>query len=335
MTTDSTALQQRRALTFQDWLTVLRLAGVIVVRVLLVAAAVVILAKVRSGNGLPLQVVFTFAALGCIYFGLGSGFRVWAMYIVGFIAFAQLRSYTDNLGTPVQYSYVITVEKALFFGTLPNNWLQDAFYSFRRLGVLEAYTMFVYLSYFFTPHILAFTLWRLDFPAFKRYAIAFIITLYVGLIASGIAPTAPPWLASQEGMIPQVFQIIPDISGEVAPGAYGQAYEVAGANPVAAMPSLHAAIPFVMMFALWKYPLVRPLGVIYALSMAFAIVYLGEHYAVDGLAGLSTAAFGWWAGGAALRWWDARSPRPAPAEARHPEESPSPGVALEGEAQAS
>jgi len=48
-----------------------------------------------------------------------------------------------------------------------------------------------------------------------------------------------------------------------------------------------------MAFALWKYNWLRWFGVGYAISMLFAVVYLGEHYAVDGFAGLGVAAAAW------------------------------------------
>ena len=185
------------------------------------------------------------------------------------------------------------MEKALVLGPIPSLWLQERFYTFARLGPLEFYTITVYLSYFLLPHVLALALWKWDSRHFKTYAIALMVTLYVGLLASAILPTAPPWLAGQLGHIPPVYQVIPDISGEVTPGTYENAYEVAGANPVAAMPSLHSAVPFVMAIAVWKYRWARWLGAGYAVSMVFAVVYLGEHYAVDALAGWGVAAGAW------------------------------------------
>jgi membrane-associated phospholipid phosphatase len=56
---------------------------------------------------------------------------------------------------------------------------------------------------------------------------------------------------------------------------------------------LHSAVPFVMAIALWKYGPLRWLGAAYAVLMVFSVVYLGEHYAVDGFAGWGVAAAGW------------------------------------------
>jgi membrane-associated phospholipid phosphatase len=63
-------------------------------------------------------------------------------------------------------------------------------------------------------------------------------------------------------------------------------------NPVAAMPSLHAAIP--MMLALFFWTRVRwwlrVVLVVYVLAMGLTLVYAGEHYVIDVLVGWLYAA---------------------------------------------
>jgi membrane-associated phospholipid phosphatase len=261
-------------------------------------------------NADPLFHLFVLAfCFAAIYVSFGGGARVWGFYLAGFIFFAQLRSYADDTGLPVQFDYPIEMEQALFFGEIPTIWLQDRFYTYAQAGALEVYTMAVYLSYFFLPHVLAFCLWKWDRPRFNVYVVAFVITLWIGLLVSVLLPTAPPWLAAQEGRIDPVYQIVPDVFGGGDSGAYDRGYTVAGANDVAAMPSLHSAIPFVMMFALWKYRGLRWAGVVFALSMPFSVVYLGEHYFVDALGGLAAAVAGWLLGKQTVAWWQARNVR--------------------------
>jgi hypothetical protein len=178
--------------------------------------------------------------------------------------------------------------------------------------------MAIYLSYFIVPHIFAVALWKWDRGRFRVYAPAFLITLYIGLIVCALAPTAPPWMASEAGIIPKVYQIVPDITDHLAPGSYQAGENSAGTNAVAAMPSLHAGVPWLMAIALWQYRRLRWVGIWYAASMSFAIVYLGEHYFVDALAGLAAAAFAWLAARRALAWWDARKEDAVPAPASQP-----------------
>jgi membrane-associated phospholipid phosphatase len=294
MSSETAAYQSTLPPVVVRHLIALRVVLAYLVRAICVIVAVYLLAIVRSGTSIPLHAAESVVALACIYIALGAtSFRVWVLYIAGFIIFAQLRGYADDTGMPVQYEYPIVMERALFLGQIPSIWLQERLYTFTRLGPVEFYTMVVYLAYFFVPHIMAFALWRWDRQRFKTYVLAFMGTIYIGLVACAVLPTAPPWLAGQVGDIPHVYQIVTDISGTVTPGTYENVYEVAGANPVAAMPSLHSAVPFLMAIALWKYRYVRWLGAAYAGSMAFSVVYLGEHYAVDAFVGWGVAGLTW------------------------------------------
>ena len=76
--------------------------------------------------------------------------------------------------------------------------------------------------------------------------------------------------------------------------SYEAGQEQFGTNPVAAMPSVHMAATVVVALSLWR--LWRPLavlGAIYAVVMGFALIYFGEHYVIDVLAGvlLAVAAY--------------------------------------------
>ncbi len=75
------------------------------------------------------------------------------------------------------------------------------------------------------------------------------------------------------------------------------------------MPSLHTAITVLMAFALWRVrPALGIAGGIYSLAMGFSLIYLGEHYLVDVLAGAVLAVgVAWWVGnrgpGIGIREW--------------------------------
>ena len=83
---------------------------------------------------------------------------------------------------------------------------------------------------------------------------------------------------------------------------------VAVLNPVAAMPSLHAGLS--MLVALWftrnSPTWVRAVAMLYPLSMAATLVYFGEHYVVDCLAGWAVVGFAMWA---SRRWETHREAR--------------------------
>ncbi len=73
---------------------------------------------------------------------------------------------------------------------------------------------------------------------------------------------------------------------------WGPLYSVLGGNPLAAMPSLHFATSMMAAQLLSETgPVAGALGWGYTATLGFALVYLGEHYVVDLIAGaaLTTA----------------------------------------------
>jgi membrane-associated phospholipid phosphatase len=307
MTTGAQSVRRAAPASLKDWAIVAKHAAVTIGRAVALIVAIYTLARVTGSASIYLQVGEIVVSMTCLYLALGAGARAWAFYVVAFVLFAQLRALADEIGTPVQFAYAIQMEKALFLGWFPMTWLQDMFYSHARLGILEGYTMFVYLSYFFVPHAVALAIWRWDRQRFRQYVPAFLITIYIGLVVCALLPTAPPWMASEAGKIPTVYQIVPDILNNEAPGLYQAGENTAGTNAVAAMPSLHAAIPWLMVMACWNHRRVRWLAMWYAVSMSFSVVYLGEHYFVDAMAGLAAASVSWVAAGRILAWWEGRA----------------------------
>jgi membrane-associated phospholipid phosphatase len=71
---------------------------------------------------------------------------------------------------------------------------------------------------------------------------------------------------------------------------WGALYDVLGGNPLAAMPSLHFATSVMAAHLLSEVgPVAGALGWTYAGTLGLALVYLGEHYAADLLAGAALA----------------------------------------------
>ena len=69
-------------------------------------------------------------------------------------------------------------------------------------------------------------------------------------------------------------------------------------NPVAAVPSLHAAYSLLVVLIVRRiWPRLTPLAVVYAIAMQFCVVYLGEHYVADLIVGDALALAVWWAVG--------------------------------------
>jgi membrane-associated phospholipid phosphatase len=216
-------------------------------------------------------------------------------YVLMFLVFLLLRPVADETFIPVHYDFPILMDRILFLGALPMVWMQDLFYVPGRVGVIDFVLSSVYVTYFFAPHVIALIVWRTRPQLFPRAIVAISLTFMIGLFFYFAVPTAPPWLASDRGDIDaDVVRIMPQISAQLAGDTYDEASRAVGQNDVAAMPSLHTALTALVALILASYGRRwRWVGITYVVLMATALVYLGEHYIIDEIAGVALA-FGVW-----------------------------------------
>jgi membrane-associated phospholipid phosphatase len=236
-------------------------------------------------------------SLGVLYLtdARHGSWGMFGVYFVGFVVFALLRTMADETGVSIKTSYVVDADRWLFAGTLPTQWLQGRLYEAHGVGALEIFCAVVYITYYFAAHLVALVFWRRDGAAFRRYALSILLAVYTGLAVSFAVPTAPPWLAPGHAGASHISRVLADVLGW-NPEQAGDSGTV-GTNPYAAMPSLHMALTTLVVLGLWRYRRLRLPALLYAAAMAFTLVYTGEHYVVDELAGAVTAAVAWIAAG--------------------------------------
>jgi membrane-associated phospholipid phosphatase len=217
-----------------------------------------------------------------------------AVFALVFVLLAYLRSLADQAGFQARYDYVIGLDKVLFGGEVPTVWLQEHLYSVGRVSPLDIYCSVIYYSYFIVPFVAAVALWHLRPFGFRLYLSATLVTMCLSAAWFTLVPTAPPWLAGLDGHLPQLTRIAAVVVDNVRPGFYERNYQVAGINDVAALPSLHVTQTLLVVLAGWRCGRwMRILGPVYIASMGFGLVYLGEHYVSDVLAGLLLGGFSW------------------------------------------
>ncbi len=201
----------------------------------------------------------------------------------------------------VRVDYPIVVDRVLGLGELPTVRLQR---TLARNGgaaadwsALDRVLVWAHWSWFIVPHgSLAYILAR-HRARFPRAAVLTYAVFDIGASAYWLIPTAPPWYAAkaaaasslegERGERPLVVRRMMVEYGELFWGdGWGSLYSVLGGNPLAAMPSLHFATSVMAALLLTEVgPVAGALGFSYAATLGFALVYLGEHYAVDLLAG--------------------------------------------------
>jgi membrane-associated phospholipid phosphatase len=253
--------------------------------------------------GVPTKhdLIFLWLGLGMAAFSLEISrvVRDWLPLVGIILSYDLLRGVADGLAFHTRETPQIRVETVLFGKPVPTTWLQERlWHGPNHLRWWDYATWALHLSHFFATFVAAAVIWVVAREHFSRYAAMVSVLALSGFVTYVLYPAAPPWMAAQHGnlgesnrMIAPIWHHIPITNGG-AVFEHGQGY----ANDVAAMPSLHAA--FALLFSLYLWRLVprwvRPVLAVYPVAMTFALVYAGEHYLVDCIAGwvYAVAAFG-------------------------------------------
>lgn len=220
----------------------------------------------------------------------GWSSAILALNVLAFALFVKLRSLVGVVGMPIHYAYPVALDRWLTFGHEPVSWLQDHLLPASGLGVADFLLVAVYVTYFVAPPVMALVLWWRRSPRFGAYNTAVFGVLYLGLIVNLLVPTAPPWMAAARGYLPEIHRGVPEVLDYFVHGLFATGDQLAGANDVAAMPSLHMGVATVVACFLPRPRRLGALpGVAYACLMALALMTLGEHFLGDVLAGVALA----------------------------------------------
>ena len=196
-----------------------------------------------------------------------------------------------RLEARVRIDYPVRIDRALGLGELPGARLQKLLgrpgSGLRRP---EQVLVWCHWLWFLIPHgTVAYVLLRRP-ERFERAALQTYAVFDLGLIGYWALPTAPPWYAAERGRAPELRRMMVEHGETFWKERWGPLYGVLGGNPLAAMPSLHFATSVMAARLLAEEGRTQgAIGWTYAAALGFALVYLGEHYVVDLLAGLALA----------------------------------------------
>ncbi len=230
--------------------------------------------------------------------------QMWAFTIIHELPYDD----PERLRRRLHVRYPIPVDRALGLGELPNVRLQRAFSRPGEVTPLDRVLAVVHWAWFVEPHLaLVWILARRE-QRFARAARQMAAAYDLGCAIYYAVPTAPPWWAAEQGYLaeergaggaevaagataPRIRRVMVEVGEKAWGRAWPALYESLGGNPWAAMPSLHFATSALAAILLSETgPLVGAMGWTYALTLGFALVYLGEHYAIDLAAGAALVA---------------------------------------------
>jgi len=189
------------------------------------------------------------------------------------------------------------------FGTpIPTVALQHALWT-GHLRWYDGVASSLLQLHFVAPPLLAYALWLRRRALFYRFAAAMLLLSFAGALTFIAYPAAPPWAASQIGDIGHVLQL--PLAHPIATSATALSSSrlslgfLVPRNPYAAIPSLHAGYAFLIALFVahlalrlrtrFRYALASA-AFVYPLLQSFAVIYTGNHYVVDIIAGFVFAA---------------------------------------------
>lgn len=210
------------------------------------------------------------------------------------LAYESFRALADQLNSHVNYALAPHVDKFLF-GDLPTVYLQNWLWH----GGVRWYDFVLYMPYmlhFVLPISLGILVWKTREKHYWRVVNTYLVSAFAAFFTFLLFPAAPPWLASQNHFIEPIHRISSDVWFSLGIKNFPSFYNQITPNPVAAIPSLHAA--WSVIFCIFIFKLFGKrwglASLLYPVAIFFGTVYMGEHYLFDVMVGALYAAGAYW-----------------------------------------
>jgi membrane-associated phospholipid phosphatase len=201
----------------------------------------------------------------------------------------------DALRARVHVRYPIVIDRVLGLGRLPTERLQRRFATPGGVSRAERVLTWCHWLWFAVPHLSVIYVWFRRPDRFGAAAARMYAVFDLGVVVYWLLPTAPPWWAASHGHLGEgdplpVRRMMSEYGERFWGESWNDLYDVLGGNPLAAMPSQHFATSLMGARLLSEVgPMSGAVGWAYTAALGLALVYLGEHYAIDLIAGATLA----------------------------------------------
>jgi hypothetical protein len=201
----------------------------------------------------------------------------------------------EALRARVHVRYPIAIDRVLGLGELPTVRLQRRFAKPGQLSRVERVLAWCHWLWFAVPHASVAYVWLRRPERFGPAAARTYTVFDLGVLFYWLIPTAPPWWAASHGYLGQgdplpVRRMMSEYGERFWGDSWNELYDVLGGNPLAAMPSQHFGTSLMAAHLLAEVgPVAGTVGFAYTAALGLALVYLGEHYAIDLIAGAALA----------------------------------------------
>ncbi len=188
--------------------------------------------------------------------------------------------------------YPIVSDRLLGLGALPNVRLQRGLARLPGIRFLNHVLAWTHWLWFVEPYLALAVILVRHPQRFPRAGRQLAAVFDIGCGVYFALPTAPPWWSSEQDLTgEEVRRIMVEVGEGTWRAAWPRMYGALGGNPWEAMPSLHFATSLAAGLSLAEAGRAEgAVGLGYAATLGFALVYLGEHYVTDLLAGAALVA---------------------------------------------
>jgi membrane-associated phospholipid phosphatase len=216
--------------------------------------------------------------------------RDWWFYLAGLLLWNLSGPVAAASPFPAHLGFMLSVDRFLFGGHVPAVVLQHNLAARGSVNGWDIATSLAYNLHLTEPYIAGYFLWRIDRVVYFQFAAAVLSLLVLGFLTFILFPAIPPWMASIR------FHQIPGVSNRFGAALHANPLPFHGTplfyvfrfrgDAVAAFPSEHAALPMLELLAFhaaigrraWPF-------VLWLAWVLFSIIYLGEHWVTDAIAG--------------------------------------------------
>ncbi len=219
-----------------------------------------------------------------------------SIFIIYWIIYDSMRILPNYEVSAVHIKQPYELEKILFGITFHHNLLTpNEYFALGHTKFLDVLAGLFYINWVPIPIAFGVYLYFKDKTLFTKFSIVFLLVNLFGFMIYYLYPAAPPWYVKLYG-----FDLHLGVPGNTA--GLGRFDKLTGipvfaglyeknANVLAAMPSLHASYPVIVLF----YAIKKRMGwiniffVLFMLGIWFSAVYSGHHYVLDIIAGATLA----------------------------------------------
>jgi len=219
-----------------------------------------------------------------------------SIFIIFWIIYDSMRILPNYEVSAVHIKQPYELEKLLFGITFQHSiYTPNEYFELIHTKFLDIVSGLFYINWIPIPIAFGVYLYFKDKILFTQFSLAFLLVNIFGFIIYYLYPAAPPWYVKLYG-----FDLHIGIPGNTA--GLGRFDKLTGipifaglyeknANVLAAIPSLHASYPVIVLF----YAIKKRLGwvniffILFMLGIWFSAVYSGHHYVLDIIAGASLA----------------------------------------------